>query len=81
MADQAEGPPPPSPVYSWTNPRPEGPKNLFLGDCTPFLSKGLDDRPTPLFSSSGSGTGHTGLLVFLVEKNGGKRISGARYNQ
>ena len=82
MAKQGKGSggtPPPSfgPIRG-----PKGPKNFLGGRLLPrLLSKGLDDRPTPLFSRSGPSTGHTGLLVFLVENNDGKRISDARYNQ
>ena len=48
------------PPYFWTKLRPEGP------DRAPHLSKGLDDRPHPLISRSGSGTVYNVFLLLFI---------------
>ena len=48
------------PPYFWTKLRPEGP------DRAPHLSKGLDDRPHPLISRSGSGAVYNVFLLLFI---------------
>ena len=48
------------PPYFWTKLRSEGP------DRAPHLSKGLDDRPHPLISRSGSGAVYNVFLLLFI---------------
>ena len=56
---EGRGPGDPTP-YFWTKLRPEGP------DRAPHLSKGLDDRPHPLISRSGSGAVYNVFLLLFI---------------